>query len=228
MIQDSEATNLAAAADQFTALMRNYCSLCRCLTSGNTGDQPECPAAKSRVQMFLTSFAERTFLLNQQFLRQLSQIVKAIADMPTSRTIIFISDGFNRFSGRQLDRLLMGYGPTDRSFQFPSLDTQRELEAVLKVATKQGVRFYSIDSRGLYTLASVPGSGFDASTSSSTHTQMDSRGSTRLAAGVPEPAVSQALSAARESTDVLAQLARETGGLFFENKIGRASCRERV
>src|SRR5260370_38621959 len=119
--------------------------------------------------------------------------------MPTSRTIIFISDGFNRFSGRELYSLLMGYGLGDGSFQFPPLDTQPELEAVLKVATKQGVRFYTIDSRGLYTPASVPGSGFDASSSSSTHTQMDSRGTTRVAAGEPQPAVSQALSAARES-----------------------------
>jgi VWFA-related protein len=217
MIQDTEATNLAVAAEQFTALMRNYCSLCMCLSSANQSELGECPAAKSRVSMFLISFAERTFLLNQQFLRQLNQIVKTIGGMPTSRTIIFISDGFNRFSGRELYSILMGYGPKDSSFQFPPLDTQRELEAVLKVATKQGVRFYTIDSRGLYTSTSAPGSGFDASSSSSTHTQMDSRGTSRLAAGVPEPVLSEAMSAARESTDGLAQLARETGGLFFEN-----------
>ncbi len=46
---------------------------------------------------------------------------------------------------------------------------------------------------------------------------MDSRGSTNLAAGVPEAATSEAMSAAREGSDALAQLAQETGGVFFEN-----------
>jgi VWFA-related protein len=146
----------------------------------------------------------------------LAEIIRATASMPTSRTVIFISDGFNRFSGRELYNILMGYGPRDRSFQYPSLDTQPELDIILKVATKSDVKFYTIDSRGLYTLASVPGSGFDASSSSSIQTQMDSRTSPNLRAGVPEAAVSLANSAARESTDALALLAHETGGLFFE------------
>jgi VWFA-related protein len=46
---------------------------------------------------------------------------------------------------------------------------------------------------------------------------MDSRRSPNLAAGVPEAAASKVSSAARESADPLAQLARETGGLFYEN-----------
>jgi len=195
--------------------MRNYCSVCECLSAGNHRDMSQCSAAKSRAQTFLTSFAQRTFFQNQQFLRQLAEIIRATASMPTSRTVIFISDGFNRFSGRELYSILMGYGPRDRSFQFPSLDTQPELDTILKVATKSDVKFYTIDSRGLYTLASVPGSGFDASSSNYTQTQMDSS-SPNLRAGVPEAAVSLASSAARESTDALALLAHETGGLFFE------------
>ncbi len=67
MIQDSEAANVAVAADQFAGLMREYCSVCQCERAGNTTDQSGCAATKSRVQMFLTSFGERTFLVNQQF-----------------------------------------------------------------------------------------------------------------------------------------------------------------
>ena len=40
-----------------------------------------------------------------------------------------------------------------------SQDLQRELEAVLKIATRDDVKFYMIDSRGLYTQASVAGAG---------------------------------------------------------------------
>lgn len=47
--------------------------------------------------------------------------------------------------------------------------------------------------------------------------QVDARAQPNLAAGVPEAVTSSATSAARESTDVLAELAHQTGGLFFEN-----------
>jgi VWFA-related protein len=199
--------------DQFTRIVRNYCAVCRCAAAGNTTDDPGCAAAKSRVQMFLTSSSEATYLLDRQFLRELSEVVNAIASMPTSRTVILISDGFNRFSGRELYDILINYGPADRSFAFTPRDTRPDFDAVLKIATKDNVKFYTIDSRGLYTAASTPGSGFDASSSVSVHTQMDSRTSANLTGGVP-PSV---LSPARENTDALAELARQTGGLFFEN-----------
>jgi VWFA-related protein len=219
LILDSEANNLTIAADQFTALMRQYCSFCLC-ESGQTGgkEMGECSGSKVRVEAFLNSFAERTFPLNQGFLGQLNEVVRATATMPTSRTVILISDGFNRFSGRELYAILLGFGPRDRSFEFNSRDTQPELDAILKLATKNNVKFYTIDSRGLYTASSAPGSGFDASSSSSgINVQVDSRAQPNLAAGVPEAVTSSAVSAARESTDVLAELAHQTGGLFFEN-----------
>lgn len=216
-ILDSEAGNLAAEADRFTALMRQYCSVCACESTGQTSDRPECPAAKSKVQAYLTSFSERTFVLNRRFLADLAEMVKASATMPTSRTVIFISDGFNRFPGRELYAIMDGYSPRDRSFEFNTRDNQPDLDGVLQLATKNNVKFYTIDSRGVYTLASVPGSGFDASSSSATPVQMDSRRSANLAAGVPEAAASKVSSAARESADPLALLARETGGLFYEN-----------
>jgi len=220
LILDSEANNLTIAADQFTALMRQYCSFCLCESAGQIGgkEMGECSGSKVRVEAFLNSFAERTFPLNQGFLRQLNEVVRATATMPTSRTVILISDGFNRFSGRELYAILLGFGPRDRSFEFNSRDTQPELDAILKVATKNNVKFYTIDSRGLYTASSVPGSGFDASSSSSgINVQIDSRAQPNLAAGVPEAVTSSAVSAARESTDMLAELAHQTGGLFFEN-----------
>jgi VWFA-related protein len=216
-VLDAQAANLAKAADQFAALMRAYCYYCRCTSSGNDTELPQCPDAKSRVRAFLTSFGERTFLLNQQFLRELDKIVGVTATMPTSRTIVFISEGFNSFSGRELYAILMGYGPKDRSFEFNPRSTQPQLDAILKTATANNVKFYTIDSRGLYTVSAAGGSGFDASNSSHIQVQMDARGSPNIAAGVPGAVTSSAVSAARESTDGLAQLARETGGTFFEN-----------
>ena len=222
LVLESEGRNLAEAADQITALMRAYCVACACTSAGTTRDGPGCPSAKARVEGFLNNFGERMFLLNQTFLRQLNAIVTAVANLSTSRTILFISDGFNRFPGRELYGTVAGYGPMTLSFN--PRDTQPELEAVLKLATKSDIKFYTFDSRGLYTVNLAPGSGFDAGSSSrKTSMQVDggaARGggdSPNLAAGVPEAVTSQALSAARESTDVLSEFARQTGGLFFEN-----------
>jgi len=218
LILDSEASNLASSAEQFTALMRQYCSFCICEGSGQHPEMPECPGTQNRVQAFLTAYGERAYMLNQVFLERLREIVRATATIPASRTIVFVSDGFNRFPGRELYAILQGYGPQNHTFEFNSRDTQPQLDRVLKLAVNHDVRFYTLDSRGLYTVNSVPSSGFAASSSSSPiNQQVDARTSPNLAAGVPEAVTSRADSAARADADVLAELARETGGIFFQN-----------
>ena len=200
VIQDSEAASMATDAQLFTYEMRDdYCRYCACL--GATADNPGCPGAKARAQLFLLSAGERTWGLQQNFLHGLVDLVKATSSMPTSRTVVFLSDGFNRLPGRELYAIMDGFEPKDRSFEFNPRDTEPLLQAVLKVAVHYDVKFYTIDSRGLYTAASTPGNSFDASFSGS----------------VPERVDFNTMTAAHENTDALFQLAHETGGLFFEN-----------
>jgi VWFA-related protein len=123
--------------------------------------------------------------------------------MPTTGTILFISDGFNRFPGRELYSVMAGFAPKDRRFEFNPRDTDNQLQAALKIAVNQNVRFYTIDSRGLYTGASLGGTTFDASTGKG--------------GSIPQAVDTNRMTIARENTDALAELARETGGLFFEN-----------
>jgi VWFA-related protein len=137
--------------------------------------------------------------------------------MPTARTVIFVSDGFNRYPGRQLYSILRGFAPKDHIFEAYSRDTEPELENILKLATKYDVKFYTLDSRGAYNSQFNPGNTFDAGTSFSTATQMDSRNGPSEATAATESVDHGDASAARENTDVMAQLAHETGGLFFEN-----------
>jgi VWFA-related protein len=96
-----------------------------------------------------------------------------------------------------------GFGPKDRSFEFNPRDTHDGLQSVLKLAVRYDIRFYTLDSRGLYTMASLGGSTFDASTSQG--------------AFIPNKVDLNRMTVAHENTDALAELARETGGLFFEN-----------
>jgi VWFA-related protein len=92
-------------------------------------------------------------------------------------------------------------GVRDGIFTFNPRDTRPELEASLKIAIKFNVKFCTLDSRGLYSEASLPGSGFSLANSQSTSHSMD--GMIR--------------STAHENTHALAELAHQTGGLFCEN-----------
>jgi VWFA-related protein len=215
--QDSEAAGTAAAVQQFTALMRGYCSVCLCESNAGSTQSPECGSYQSRVNAFLLSFDERMYVLNHNFLVTLKELVKATASMPTARTVILISDGFNRFPGRELYSILRSFAPKDHSFEASSRDTQPELQSILQLATKYDVKFYTLDSRGVYNAPFNPGNTFDAGSTFSTHTQMDSRNGPSEATAVSESVDRGTTSVARENSDVLAQLAHETGGLFFEN-----------
>ena len=197
--------------------MRNYCSACLCESNGGNSQLTQCASFQSRVQAALLSYDERMYALNQNFLLTLKELVRATATMPTARTIIFISDGFNRFPGRDLYTVLRGFAPKDRIFEDHSRDTEPELQNVLKLATKYDVKFYSLDSRGVYNSQFNPGNTFDAGSSFSTATQMDSRNGPSEATAATESVDRGVATGARENADVLGQLAHETGGLFFEN-----------
>ena len=211
-IQDSEASKTNTEAFNFTELVKKYCSACGCTNYPLSRDQaPACNSRTSMVQNALISFAERSSALTEQFLDGLQRLVVATSTMPTLRTIILISDGYNRFPGRELDGIVASFGPRNRHFEFNPRDTEPRLQAILRLAVNGNIRFYTLDSRGVYTQSSLAGGGgFDASQGLG----QQGRGAP---VGGPPMADLQALSVARENTDVLARLAHETGGIFVEN-----------
>jgi VWFA-related protein len=227
VIQTTEATSTGVAIQEFTALMRNYCGMCACGSNGGS-DQPGCSGVKGRVRAFLSSYEERTYILNHNFLVTLYDLVRATASIPAARTILFVSDGFNRFPGRELYAIVQGFSPSDHSFEFPSRDTEPELENILKLATRYDVKFYTLDSRGVYSAVFSAGGTFDASTPYSTTTQLDARNRPSEATTTTESLDLQGASVARENTDAMAQLARDTGGLFFQNSNDLAKSITRV
>ncbi len=202
-IQDSESITMVRDIQQFRNQMKDdYCKFCACEVYGTRTDGPGCAGAAGRVQGTLLSVGQRADYLDRDFLRGLIELVKATASMPTMRTIILISDGFNRFPGRELYAIMNGFGPTtNRMLQFNPSDEEPPLQQVLKLAVQYNVKFYTIDSRGLYASASLGSSSFDASNG----------------APIPEAVDQGQMAVARENTDALFQLAHDTGGTFFEN-----------
>jgi VWFA-related protein len=202
-VNQTESAKLAHEVQQFTYFMRDiYCNRCAC-EAYNTTDTPGCLAAQSQLRGYLLGFSERARILDENFYQALQTLVTAIESMPTTRTILFISDGFNRFPGRDLYAVMSGFAPKDHQFEFNPRDTNDRLQNILKIAVNNDIRFYTIDSRGLYTGASLGGGTFDASTGEG--------------AFIPQSVDFNAMSVAHENTDALAELAHETGGLFFEN-----------
>jgi VWFA-related protein len=111
-----------------------------------------------------------------------------------------MSDGFNRHAGQEFYDILTAFHVADPNMKFNALDLQPDLESILRLAVRYDVRFYTIDSRGLYTHADIPGTGFDASSP-----------------GVANEATQAAMSTAWFNGDAMSQLAQQTGGQFFEN-----------
>ncbi len=201
-ILQSETGNTSIEVSQFTGLVGAYCAACGC--QGITPPpeaQIACPQLMSRVRSTLIRVPERNDVLAEDFLQQLKRVVNAMASMPTARTIIFFSDGFNRFPGQELYGIFQAAMPNERSFAVNPRDTQTELDAILRIAVRYDVKFYTLDSRGLYTNNSFVGSSLDVSNW-----------------GAPSSAIdNQTMATARANTDALSELAHETGGLFFEN-----------
>jgi VWFA-related protein len=200
-IRDSEAVSLAKEVEQFDGLVAHWCGGCQCTSVEMDMAGPGCPGYKAQVRASLLSFSERAAILNDRFLAQLTRLVNAMTTMPTKRTVLFISDGFNRYAGQELTVILRAYDVNDPSLRFNPRDLQPEVDALLRLAVRDNVRFYALDSRGLYTRSVVPGTGEDAS-------------SGRL----PASRVRQSeVMVAWQNSDFMAEVAKTTGGAFFEN-----------
>ena len=201
-ILQSETNNTSVEVSQFTGLVGAYCAACGCQGITPSGEaQLACPQLTARVRSTLIRVPERNDVLDQGFLQQLKRLVNAMASMPTARTVIFLSDGFNRFPGQELYGIFQAAMPNERSFAVNPRDTHSEFDAILRIAVRYDVKFYTLDSRGLYTNNSFAGSSLDVSNW-----------------GTPSSAIdNQTMATARANTDALSALAHETGGLFFEN-----------
>ena len=65
------------------------------------------------------------------------------------RTLVLISDGFPLLPGKQVLDLLEAYFPDSGNSSYRE-NRKADLDAVLRVAAKQNIPIYTIDSRGLH------------------------------------------------------------------------------
>jgi VWFA-related protein len=161
---------------------------------------------KRYVQMYITSRAERTAILTRIFQEELNNIIVGMGSMPTERTLILISDGFNLVPGRELYGVARAYFPDDKEFKFAEEDAQPQLTELLRLAQRYNVVVYALDSRGLYTPAATgEGDASHSGDSNSRHTQ------------ALNTMMQDEDRVAWENGSAMAQLAEATGGIYFSD-----------
>ena len=207
-IQQSESSNLAMQEYQFTAMLGDYCQKCPCAgsqaaatqTSGGSGQI--CSGKLEQLEIWAGSAAQERSAMTRDFLHNLRDLVEQLARTPGKRILIFVSDGFNRWPGRDLFGMIAAYiGNPSELLKSTGDDVEPEVQEILRLATARDVTFYTLDSRGLYAPSA---GGYDAGGDY----QM-----TRITVILPQ-IQQQKETTALENQDTMAELAATTGGVF--------------
>jgi VWFA-related protein len=211
-IQHSESTNLIAQEAELSRMLAKYCQRCPCAggsvpssrTSGGTGQV--CSGEWGKIEMWAGAAVLDRNNLARDFLGQLRSLVEQLANQPGKRHLIFVSDGFSMRPGRDLFGLMAVYSDDPGELlRNPVESLESEIQTIIRLATAHNVAFYTLDSKGLY---SVAGGGYDAT------------GEYELTRSAPVllPRVQQQKETnALDTQAPLGELAAATGGVFFHS-----------
>lgn len=205
-VVDSKASSLAFESEQLRRMLAGF-------SPGGCGPGNDaqtimnsCANMKRRVRMFIDKSADHTATLTRAFVQELTAIVKAEAGMPTERTLILISDGFNLLPGEELYGIASAYFPNDPEWRFNKRDAQPLLDDLLRLAQKDNVVVDALDSRGVYAPVSDglgdPSHEGDAYSSSG---------------GAMPQMMRNEQTIAWQNGSAMAQLASATGGIYYHN-----------
>jgi VWFA-related protein len=208
----SAGVGLAMQERELVRMLEDYCERCSCGTAvpGQRTvmrDLTSCESLLNGIKIWAANAALERTVLERNLLRQLRSIVEELGKQPGKRILVFVSDGFNIRSGRELFALIAAYlGEPSIVMENPGESLGPELEEVIKLATERDVVIYALDSQGLppATLGV-----FDAERR-------------RSFARSPNPhALSDVLlarsSLADEKKDAMVEMAAATGGVFVHN-----------
>jgi len=111
--------------------------------------RPECAPLKMSLPFRAAQIAAQERAVTAAFLEQLRYLVQDLARESGRRTLVLISDGFPLLPGKQALDLLEAYFPDSGNASYRE-NRKADLDAVLRVAAKQSIPIYTIDSRGLH------------------------------------------------------------------------------
>ncbi len=211
-----DASALSAQVQNIRSRMDEFCKRCACGRS----TQGNCDSEIDSLKQGIDAEAERWAAPASALAEQFKSVTEELAKLPTGRTLILVSDGFNLNPKRELYAAVAAYLPNRPQFRVEdSANASPALHDVLQIAADRNVTIDAIDSRG-GALAPLDGAeSMDASLPGGSSGGTSVLGTNRTARTAPlrsTPAPQGNLPAPTPSSE-MEQLARATGGVYFHS-----------
>ncbi len=214
-----DASALSADLQNLRSRMDEFCKRCAC---GTRASRATCDSEIDTLKQSVDAEADRWTAPTNGMLEQFTNVVGELAKLPTGRTLILVSDGFNVNPKREFYAAVSAYLPNRPQFRLQETkEVEPALRDALKVASERNVTIYTVDSRGgaTATLASI--GPMDAGASGGglvgIGTNRNSRGDPPLRSGSLQSAATPQANpfAADADSATMEELARATGGVYF-------------
>ncbi len=191
--------------------MESYCRTCPCGRAAQNR-QDTCNVQLQQIKRSMDAQGERWGQMGQIFLAGLSRVTDEMARLDGPKSLVLVSDGFTLKPGREFYGVAAAYVPNSPYFrEDPTTELQPALDKVLKTAAGWNIPAYTIDLRGVYIPSAQEGSIDSVSGSQGSISQRRSGGGALMA-----DLTSSSNSIAWENGSVMSQLAKATGGTFYE------------
>jgi VWFA-related protein len=212
-----DASALAAQLQNVRTRMEEFCKHCAC---GTRRSQGNCDSEIDTLKQSIDADAERWIAPANGLLDQFTKVVEELAKLPTGRTLILVSDGFNLNPKLEFYRVVSEYLPQLKPAE--SKDAESILTQALKVASERNVVIDTIDSRGSAVPSIASSGSMDASTpngSSGDYSVLGTNRNPRSAStGAPQNSSGPKANLLQsDSSPEMEQLARVTGGVYFHD-----------
>ncbi len=141
-----DASALAAEVQNIRSRMTEFCKRCACGRS----TQQNCDSEIDSLKQNIDAEAERWAAPTTGLLDQFKSVVDELAKLPTGRTLVLFSDGFNLNPKRELYAAMAAYLPNRPQFRLDdsAAQTLPGLHDALQTAADRNVIIDAIDSRG--------------------------------------------------------------------------------
>jgi VWFA-related protein len=209
---------LSAQLQNTRSRMEELCKRCAC---GTQRSLRNCDSEIDVLKQSVDAEAERWTAPTAAVLEQFRRVVEELAKLPTGRTLILVSDGFNVNPKLEFYAIVSAYLPGRPQFKPDSVNMEPDLREALKVASERNVTIYAVDSRGRSASGIGSAGSMDASASGGTGSGSSILGTnrpaapTRTTAPLQSGASPQSGSLTFDESGTMEQLARSTGGVYF-------------
>lgn len=207
-----EASALAAQLQQLRNRMAGFCRQCACSKSS-------CDSQLEALKQSVDADVQRWEAPERALLDQFKSVVEELAKIPTGRTLILVSGGFEINPKHEFYSVVLEYLPGSPQFKLGEPENPPALRDAMQTASDKNVIIFGVDSRspevavssGSMDAARPAASGGDPIGMGARNQRQAPVGNMGTFQSAPPGALSAADSATME------ELARSTGGAYFHD-----------